>query len=111
MNIKTFAQSALPFTKSPLGIIALFIILVYALASLVLMFDSEFGDKLIPLIWFLVGFPVLVFVGFLWLVAKHHTKLYAPSDYKDEDNFLKTHLSSAISLWEEKRETKLGMIC
>ena len=46
----------------------------------------------------MVLFPVLVFFGFLWLVAKHHKKLYGPSDFKNEDNFLKTQLSSAVSL-------------
>jgi CheY-like chemotaxis protein len=46
----------------------------------------------------MVFFPVIVFFGFLWLVAKHHKKLYGPSDFKDEENFLKTQLSSAASL-------------
>jgi len=31
-------------------------------------------------------------------VAKHHKKLYGPSDYKDEDNFLKVQMSTAMSL-------------
>ncbi|ATD10074.1 hypothetical protein PPIS_b1044 [Pseudoalteromonas piscicida] len=46
----------------------------------------------------MVFFPVIVFCGFLWLVAKHHNKLYDPSDFKDEENFLKTQISSAVSL-------------
>lgn len=46
----------------------------------------------------MVFFPVIVFSGFLWLVAKHHNKLYGPSDFKDEENFLKTQISSAVSL-------------
>lgn len=39
-----------------------------------------------------------MFFGFLWLVAKHHNKLYGPSDFKDEDNFLKMQMSTAVSL-------------
>lgn len=98
MNIKKFSESAEGFTKSPLGIIALFIVLVYGFASLVVGLNQNITDHIAPLIYFMVFFPVLVFFGFLWLVAKHHKKLYGPSDFKDEENFLKTQLSSAASL-------------
>lgn len=99
MNPKEFSESAKGFTKSPLGIIALFIILVYGFASLVVGFaQAGLKENITPLIYFLVTFPVVVFFGFLWLVAKHHNKLYGPSDFKDEENFLKTQISSAVSL-------------
>lgn len=98
MSTKQFAESAKGFTKSPLGIIALFIVLVYGFASLVVSFGQNIGENVTPLIYFLVLFPVLVFVGFLWLVAKHHRKLYGPSDFKDEDNFVKVQMSTAMSL-------------
>ncbi len=98
MAIKEISESALGFTKSPLGIIALFIVLVYGFASLVVALGQNVGPHIVPLIYFMVYFPVLVFFGFLWLVAKHHRKLYGPSDFKDEENFLKTQLSSAASL-------------
>ena len=99
MSVKDFADSAKGFTKSPLGIIALFIVLVYGFASLVVGFGQEnLNEHIAPLVYFMVLFPVVVFFGFLWLVAKHHKKLYGPSDFKDEENFLKTQLSSAVSL-------------
>ena len=98
MSIKEFSDSAKGFTKNPLGIIALFIVLVYGFASLVVGLGQNLTDHIVPLIYFMVFFPVLVFFGFLWLVAKHHKKLYGPSDFKDEENFLKTQLSSAASL-------------
>lgn len=98
MNPKEFADSAKGFTKSPLGIIALFIILVYGFASLVVGLGQNLNEHIVPLVYFMVFFPVIVFLGFLWLVAKHHKKLYGPSDFKDEENFLKTQLSSATSL-------------
>lgn len=98
MSIKEFSESAKGFTKSPLGIIALFIVLVYGFASLVVGFGQNVSDNITPLIYFMVIFPVIVFLGFLWLVANHHNKLYGPSDFKDEENFLKTQLSSAVSL-------------
>ena len=31
-------------------------------------------------------------------MAKHHNKLYGPSDFRDEENFLKVQLSTAVSL-------------
>lgn len=97
-STKGFAESAKGFTKSPLGIIALFIVLVYGFASLVLSFGENIEENATPLIYFMVLFPVIVFFGFLWLVANHHKKLYGPSDFKDEDNFIKVQMSTAMSL-------------
>jgi CheY-like chemotaxis protein len=100
MAVKDFAESAKGFTKSPLGIIALFIVLVYGFASVVVGFSSKLTDQsvILPLIYFLVLFPVIVFVGFLWLVAKHHNKLYGPSDFRNDDNFIKAQMASVASL-------------
>ena len=36
---------------------------------------------------FLVEFPNAVLILFVYLVTKHHQKLYAPSDFRDENNF------------------------
>lgn len=98
MGPEKFAETAIGFTKSPLGIIALFIVLVYGFASLVVGFGNGLSEHIFPLIYFMVFFPVIVFVGFLWLVAKHHNKLYGPSDFKDEDNFLRAQIATAASL-------------
>ncbi len=93
-----FMNSAQGFTKSPLGIIALFIVLVYGFASMVVGLGQGLAGHILPLIYFMVLFPVLVFFGFLWLVAKHHNKLYGPSDFRNEDNFLRAQMASAASL-------------
>lgn len=98
MHIDKFSESAKGFTKSPLGIIALFIVLVYGFASLVVGFGQGLSDHIAPLIYFMVTFPVVVFFGFLWLVARHHNKLYGPSDFKNEDNFMKAQMASVASL-------------
>ena len=98
MSVKDFSDSAKGFTKSPLGIIALFIVLVYGFASLVVGLGQNLSGHIAPLVSFMVFFPVVVFFGFLWLVAKHHNKLYGPSDFRDEENFIKTQISSAVSL-------------
>lgn len=80
-------------TKNPLGIIALFISLIYGFACLVLSTSlKNLGGQAerLPLIWFIIIFPVLILIGFIYLVVNHHEKLYAPSDYRDETNFIKT---------------------
>jgi CheY-like chemotaxis protein len=97
-DIKSFADSAKGFTKSPLGIIALFIVLVYGFATIAVTFGSNLKDYVAPLIYFLVLFPVVVFSGFLWLVSKHSDKIYGPSDFKNEDNFMKMKMSAVASL-------------
>ncbi len=89
--IDSFGAVAQRLARNPLGIIALFIVLVYGIAGLV--FSSAATHltppERAPLIWFLVGFPVIVLLSFLWLVAKHHSKLYAPEDYGDGEGFFR----------------------
>lgn len=90
--LKNFANSARELSKNPLGIIALFIVLVYGFACLLFGFSAKHLEVIerAPLIWFTVIFPVLVLVLFGWLVAKHHEKLYGPPDYRTDEAFLKT---------------------
>ena len=101
MNDKaqSFGETAKSLARNPLGIIALFIVLVYGFASLVTAFAGSFtaGERL-PLIYFLIIFPVLVLGAFSWLVSKHSGKLFAPSDFKDEENYVKMQMSVVASL-------------
>lgn len=76
--------------RNPLGIIALFLFLIYGLATLALSVSGLQPDERLPLVWFLVIFPLIVLVMFGWLVSRHHQKLYAPSDYRDDDGFLRS---------------------
>ncbi|HYH65657.1 MAG TPA: pYEATS domain-containing protein [Urbifossiella sp.] len=88
--VAAFGETAKGLSRNPLGIIALFIVLVYGFACLVVgVGKTETGERL-PLIWFLVVFPVMVLGVFAWLVSCHHKKLYAPTDYKDEAHFVAT---------------------
>lgn len=90
--ITEFIDKAKGLTKNPLGIIALFISLIYGFACLVLSssIDNLCGNsERLPLIWFMIIFPILILIGFIYLVVKHHSKLYAPSDFKEESNFFK----------------------
>jgi len=98
-EIKTFGGIAKGLARNPLGIIALFIVLVYGFASLVTAFASSFtAAERVPLIYFLIFFPVLVLGVFAWLVSKHSGKLFAPSDFRNEENYVKMQLSAAASL-------------
>lgn len=91
MALNTFTDAAKSLARNPLGIIALFLVLVYAMAVLLFGFTAQSlseNERLVVLL-FIVLFPVLVLVAFYCLVTKHHNKLYAPSDWRDESLFLK----------------------
>lgn len=82
-------DSAKSLARNPLGIIALFIVLVYAVASIVItMAKAEFyANPFHPAVLFLTAFPILVLLVFTYLVIRHHRNLYAPEDYKDQRDF------------------------
>jgi len=83
-----FEQAAVKLSQGPLGIIALFIVLIHGFASLVLGFSSNLGEgNRSVLVWFLVLFPAFVFSVFAWLVGTRHQKLYPPTAYRNEDLF------------------------
>jgi len=92
-NISSFTSSAKGLTRNPLGIIALFISLIYGFACLVL---STSIDNLhsscerLPLIWFIIIFPVVILIAFIYLVIFHHEKLYSPSDFRGDESFIQT---------------------
>ena len=102
-DVKDFGDTATRLAKNPLGIIALFIVLVYGFAALVTAFAGTFAtSERLPLIWFLVLFPVLVLAVFAWLVSRHGGKLYGPADYRDEENYIRMQLRHL--------ETKVGVV-
>lgn len=98
-DLGKIGETAKSLSKNPLGIIALFIVLVYGFSALVTTFASSLTSiERLPLIYFLVIFPVLVLGVFAWLVSRHSTKLYSPSDYKDEENYIRMQISAATAL-------------
>lgn len=85
-----FGQTAVKLSQGPLGIIALFLVLIHGFASLVLAVASDIGDgNRSLLVWFLVLFPVGVFLVFAWLVSSHHEKLYPPGAFRQEEYFFR----------------------
>jgi CheY-like chemotaxis protein len=98
-RIRNFGETAKGLARNPLGIIALFIVLVYGFASLVTAFAGSFtAAERLPLIYFLIFFPILVLVVFAWLVSRHSGKLFAPSDFRDEENYVKMQMAVVASL-------------
>ena len=86
--MKELEGSVNKLSKNPLGILALLIVLVYGIAGIVASSNVFSNDDLTVLVWFLVLFPVIVLVALIYLVRSHHDKLYAPSDFTDEGNFV-----------------------
>lgn len=97
-----FLKGVKDFARNPLGIVALFISLIYGFASLLLGASADKLESLErwPLLVFIVTFPFAVLFVFYKLVTEHHGKLYSPSDYKNDDSFLRT-------LTPEEKEEKL----
>jgi hypothetical protein len=93
-----FGETARGLARNPLGIIALFIVLVYGFASLVVGIGANLDSATtMVLVWFMVLFPILVLLVFAWLVSRHHTKLYSPRDY-GQGEFLQMVLQTRPAL-------------
>jgi len=87
----TFLNGTKGLTRNPIGIIALFVSLIYGFACLVLSTSLQnlHEDKeRLPLIWFIIIFPVIILGAFIYLVVHHHEKLYSPSDFRGDDSFI-----------------------
>lgn len=109
-TLSEFTKSARELSKNPLGVIALFIVLIYGLASVVLIngdaLDTFQRDVFV---WFLVIYPVLVLATFAWLVSRHSTKLYAPRDFQDQAHWMAIqHVKAAtiVGASEVARDSK-----
>jgi len=94
--------------RNPLGIVALFISLIYGVASLLLgaTASSLQPDERMPLIAFVTLFPLIVLGAFYLLVTRHHGKLYAPGDFKDDGSFLRTLSKEEVELKRQAEVTE-----
>jgi CheY-like chemotaxis protein len=98
-NLNSFFDTAKSLARNPLGIIALFIVLVYGIAALVTASGSSFtATERLPLIYFMVVFPVIVLGVFTWLVSQRHNNLYAPGDFQNAEDFFRAQMTAAASL-------------
>lgn len=91
--LNDFMNNAKGLTRNPLGIIALFVSLIYGFACLVLstsISNLVANNERLPLIWFIIIFPIIILIAFIYLVVNHHEKLYAPGDFRGDDAFIQT---------------------
>ena len=93
--------------KNPLTIIAIFAAIAEISGTVVLPFIGEGHQG--TYIWFLIIFPIVLIVAFFLTLNFNHKVLYAPSDYKDESNFVKslpiaTFIEKTKKTEEELRE-------
>lgn len=72
--------------KNPLTIIAIFAAIAEISGTVVLPFIATENQAIY--VWFLIIFPILLIAFFFLTLNFNHKVLYAPSDYKNEDNFL-----------------------
>ncbi len=105
-GLNKFSEAAKNFSHNPLGIIALFIWLVYAIAALVMMYsiNSLLPHESVMLLSFIILFPFVILFVFYKLVTKHHNKLYAPKDYRTDDAFYKC---ASIEEQRKQRESEI----
>lgn len=92
--------------KSPLTIIAIFAATIEAsaLASLPLL---EKNNQYIYT-WFLIGFPPFLTLLFFVTLNFNNRALYSPSDFTDQEHFLKTQTSQAKSSCTINPPTPVG---
>jgi hypothetical protein len=106
ISMNGFGDTAQKLSRNPLGIIALFIVLIYGIACLTFSFSKNIPvDFLRWFCWFIIVYPLIVLAIFFILVTKHHTKLYAPRDFQRPEDFLECAYGD-----QNRRITKIGMI-
>lgn len=87
-------KDSLQMIKNPLGIFALFVTFVDGIAGLVISVNFsnlKGGAERLPLIWFVIGFPILILITFAILVIRYNEKLYAPKDFDNQEGFLRAN--------------------
>lgn len=75
------------FMRNPLGIIALFIVMIYAMAGFVTTTATLSPFERLILVIFLTVFPLIVLAVFYMLVTRHSDKLYAPRDFRSDAGY------------------------
>lgn len=94
--------------KNPLTIIAMFAAIAEISGTAVLPFISDANQG--TYVWFLMIFPLLLVLLFFLTLNFNHKVLYAPSDFKDEENFFKSFQPASPTEREEKLRTQVREI-
>ena len=104
-------NNAVKLSHNPLGIIALFILLIYGFATLLFGFVGNVfsNNQKWWFVIFLIVFPVAVLFVFTFLVVWHHEKLYAPGEFQNEDHFMGFSSQNEKEKQYEKEEERRGV--
>jgi hypothetical protein len=86
--------------KNPLTVIGIFAAIAEISGTSVLPFIEPENQGIY--IWFLMFFPVFLVGTFFLTLNFNHKVLYAPSDYRNEDNFLKSFGKATTQEKEDK---------
>jgi hypothetical protein len=107
----SLGEYAVKLAKTPLGIIALFVLLVEAVAAIVLGTSTGLSERNQTIIAiFITVFPVLV-VGMFWhLVVNHNVKLYSPSEFPNHSDFLAANRVNPTQVLEEFKKDVIAEI-
>ncbi|TGK37244.1 hypothetical protein [Leptospira andrefontaineae] len=73
--------------RNPLTIIAIFAGIAEVSGTIVLPFLKEQNQNIF--IWFLIVFPSILLISFFFTLNFNNRVLYAPSDYQNEENYIK----------------------
>jgi tetratricopeptide (TPR) repeat protein len=74
--------------RNPLSVIALFVLLVEAIATVTLIQVRDQREVALPLVWFVVLFPTMIALLFFSTLWWRHQFLYAPTEYRSDESFL-----------------------
>lgn len=88
--------SSLNHIKNPLTIVGIFAGIVEVSANLVLPFLNDENQSVY--VWFLMLFPAGLVAIFFALLNWNHAVLYAPSDYQNDDSFVKVLIKQNLKL-------------
>lgn len=92
--------------KNPLTIIAIFAAIAEISGTIVLPFIDKSNQAVY--VWFLMIFPILLILLFFLTLNINHKVLYAPSDYQNEDNFLRSLPRASFAEKVQKIEAEIA---
>jgi tetratricopeptide (TPR) repeat protein len=85
---RTHLSATSAVVRNPLSVIALFVLLVEAIATVTLVNVAAQPMIARPLVWFIVGFPTLIALLFFATLWWRHQFLYSPMEYRSDESFL-----------------------
>jgi tetratricopeptide (TPR) repeat protein len=81
-------SAAAAVVRNPLSVIAMFVLLVEAIATITLIQVSAQEPIAFPLVWFVIAFPTLIALLFFSTLWWRHQFLYSPMEYRSDESFL-----------------------